>query len=238
MERTLQQMRDYVRLSLDVDEEELGDDLLNQYASDAWERAIGVSRVWKFYGVEYVLSTVAGTQSYNVMSNVTADRPASIVDPLASITDVRSDVWPLANRGHARQHALYTQTSPASSRPYEWSEFGQSLYLWPTPDTTYSIRITGYRQPRDWLGTAPAASATPDAPPEFHNMIQNAMLAASWAQQSDPEMAEFYSRSFAQDLSRVKARYATPMHPGIYVLGGGQAGSRQVGDRLRYDWEF
>lgn len=231
-EMTLQEIRDFVRASLDTDEEDLPDSLLDSFISDGWERAIGASRTWNFYAVEYTITTVASQQAYNVSG---ADADLDVPSRLESITDVRGDTWQLIPLDHARARQMYRRTSPSSSRPTRWSEFGQEVFLWPIPDTAYEVQVTGYRLPTDWIGAG--AGSTPDAPAEFSNIVAYAALAQGWAQQSDPEMATFYSQSFQRDVARVKARYATPLSSGPFVLNGPPRQSAYPIDRAIYDWE-
>lgn len=217
MEMSLQEIRDFVRGSLDVDAEELSDLILDVHISDGFDRAIGASRTWNFYAVENTITTTPGVQSYNVAGD-TGSLTTGITAPLASITDVRGDTWSLTPVDHRATRAAMRKTAPASSRPWGWSEFGQSIVLWPIPDTTYSVDIAGYRHPNDWM-TNPAN--LPDCPSDFHNLLAYHALARGWAQQSDPEMAGYYSQLFQTDLVRLKGRYTGQLGSGPYLQNGG-----------------
>lgn len=212
---SLQEIRDFVRGSLDVDDEELPDLILDVHISDGFDRAIGASRTWNFYAVENTITTTAGVQSYDVAGSALT---AGVTTPMASITDVRGDNGSLSPADHRATRAAYRRTSPGSSRPRVWTEFGTSVVLWPTPDTTYTIDIEGYRHPNDWM-TNPGN--LPDCPSDFHNLLAFHALSQGWAQQSDPEMATYYERLFGTDLQRLKGRYTGQMGSGPYVQNGG-----------------
>lgn len=213
---TLGGIRSFVRTSLDTDADELPDTLLNVFVEEAFDHAMNSSNQWSFYATVNTISTAAGTQAYDFGS---ATPHAGIAQPLQSIVDVRGDNFTLANLSHQTVRASMRRTSPSSARPWGWSEHGTSLYLWPIPDSVYTLEIAGYREPLDWM--AGGDGAIPDCPSEFHRPIAYYALARGWAQQSDPDMAAFYSSRFDVELSRLKARYATSAGMGPHVLNGG-----------------
>lgn len=218
MSLDLQALRNFVLVSLDTDVDEIPNTLLDIYISEGFDRIVQASTTWSFYAVENTLTTSAGVQSYNFGTD-DATRNAAFPYALLSITDVRGENNSLRPVAHQPTRAAFRQTSPQSSRPFAFSEFGESIYLWPIPDAAYPISVAGYRLPVDWV--AAGAGSEPDCPAEFHEVIAYWALARGFAMQSDPEMATYYSNLFDARVRTLKQRYATPRTAGPFVLNGG-----------------
>lgn len=214
----LQALRDFTLTSLDTDTEEIPYSILDVWIGEGYDLIIAASDVWSFFGVEYTLTTTVDQQAYNFGGNDT-DRDVAFSYPLRSIEDVRGDTWSLRPVAHAAVRAAFRTTSPSSARPWGFSEHGDSLYLWPIPDASYSVTISGYRSPIDWV--AMGAGSEPDSPDETHEAIAYHALSRGYAQQADPEMAAYYSQLFGAKVANFKKRYATPRSSGPFIRNGG-----------------
>jgi hypothetical protein len=211
-------IQDFVRTSLDTDDTELPDSLLNVYISEGYDNVIALSNQWSFFHVEDTLTTVADTQSYNIAGNDT-DRNVAFPYAYRSITDLRGETWSLQNVGHAAIRSQFRITSPSTARPTYWSEHGDLIYLWAIPDGAYEIVVSGYRSPIDWLTLG--SGSEPDGPDEMSDIIAMHALARGFAQQLDLETAQYYHAAFAQRSKQFVGRYTTPLAEGPKIHNGG-----------------
>ena len=228
-------IRSFVRTHLDVDVDELPNELLDVFMRDAVIRIISYfdeSPVW--LQSEYNFTTVVGQQSYDL------DSTAGMIVPTAlqTIDDVRGPFYSLTPRPHRQVRSEYREDAP-TGRPQQYSVWGRSLYLWPTPSQAESYWVTGIRQPNwDWLTSA---NQTPDLPEEFHPLIAQWALSRSYAQQDDPQMADFYRGEFSTELKNLSKRWRANLTAQPLVLNGGRITEpyrtqRTLGP-LIYDWE-
>ncbi len=207
-------MREFVRGHLDSDSEELPDLVIDRFFQDGSNRIENYSRTWAFRAVEYTLTTVESTQSYDLDTTTTLIDPA----PLRKITDVRGPTYSLTPRDHRAMRERNSSTSSSVGNPKVWTVWGRTLYLWPTPSEAVAYTLTGYRGIVDWIAT----NSAPDFPEEFHELIAWWGLNRSYAMLDDPEMATFYREEFASEL-RGRAKHHTNAQTGApLVMGGGE----------------
>lgn len=214
----LDAIRSFVLTSLDTDTDEIPFSLLDIYISEGFDRIVEASTQWSFYAQEATLTTVAGQQAYNFGGSDT-ERDDAFAYAALNILDVRGATFSCRPLAHAAVRAAMRTTSPSSARPWGFSEFGDSLYLWPIPDSAYTITIAYYRKPIDWV--ALGSGSEPDCPDEFHEVIAYHALSRGFAMQADPDMASFYSTLFDQRVKTLKSRYATPRTSGPFIQNGG-----------------
>ena len=230
MALTLQQIRDYVRLHLDLEIEDLPDQVLDFFIREGSRRIERAEPRWPFYEVSYSLTVSAGVESVTKVS-VGGD-----LDQITTI--VHSDALkhpPLVWVGFDAFQELRSQRA-AQGRPRFFSEQAGSLFFFPTPDIEYTFTVFGYRKPIDW--TAGGAGAMPDMPEELHNTVAVWALSKAYAQQEDPELASLYERQFADELNEFRRRLVITPHNQPLVLNGGAAPDplRSM-VRPRFDWE-
>jgi hypothetical protein len=225
-DQTVQSARDFVRLYLDTDTEELPDQLLDVFFDQALTRIDRASRRWRFYEAEFALATVASTQSHTF---------ASIDATLQDVTTVQGQRWqlePLSHEIAQRKYAFFI----GEQEPMFWSTYADTLYLWPTPGDAYSLVVRGYRKM-----TRPAdAGAAFDFPEDFHPLVLEYALARAYEQQDDDVMSQQKFLRFEQELAELKTRWETPPSGGT-VLGAGTRRTpwhgQDLPSRLLYDFE-
>ena len=228
-------IRSFVRTHLDVDVDELPNELLDVFMRDAVIRIISYfdeSPVW--LQSEYYFWTVEGQQAYDLDATAGMTLPT----PLQAIDDVRGPDYSLTPRPHRQVRSEYRDDAP-TGRPQQYSVWGRSLYLWPAPSEVDYFWVTGIRQPDwDWLTSA---DQTPDLPEEFHPLIAQWALSRAYAQQDDPQMADFYRGEFSTELKNLAKRWRANLTAQPLVLNGGRITEpyrtqRTLGP-LIYDWE-
>ena len=211
---TLQNIRDFARLSLQTDALDLPDSLVDTYANEALVRVLGLRDDWPHLYSEGTLAMVSGTGTYTLSS--------ASFNP-TTFTTIES-IWDDAVFGRSMIQMDYQEAAgrwigPSASvtaDPNWFSVYGGKVYLWPKPNATRSLRVGGYRSP-----TAMAASGDiPDIPLQFHAGIEYGVVAMAYAQQEDAELAQVW-KQFANESIMVAMRnlFMNRRHRPIILFG-------------------
>lgn len=212
---TAAEIRKFVRDSLDVETDDIPDSILNVWMNDAVTRIISYfDESPTFLQVEYSFVTSVEVQKYSLDSTVGLTDP----EPLQAIDEVRGPTWSLTPRQHRQVRESYPRTA-GSGNPLEFSIWGRDLYLWPKPSVEETFHVLGVRKiDTDW---ATAGTGVPDLPEEFHILIAHWALARAYAQQDDPEMANFYREEFAGTLTSIATRFVANTTALPMIMNGG-----------------
>ena len=237
---TASEIRTFVATSLDVDESDIPDEMLNVWMRDAVTRIISYfDESPTFLQVEYSFQTAIDQQSYNLdtLALFTNESEFPVVGasyPLQAIDEVRGPNYSLTPRQHRQVRESYRGDAP-SGRSQEFSLWGRDLFLWPKPSEVETYYLLGIRQPNwDWTENI-------DLPQEFHILVAHWALARAYAQQDDPEMANFYREEFAGTLTSIASRFVSNTTALPMIMNG--AGMREpyrtsrVLGPLVYEWE-
>lgn len=227
MPLTLQQIRDYVRTSLDIEQDDLPDTLLDTYVREGSKRIERAEARWPFYEAAYDVGIDVG-DDFTAKASIAPD-----LDQIAAIAHTAGSHPPLTWIGMDLMNELRSQRARVG-RPIHFSEWGGDVYWFPTPDVQYTMTVRGYRTAADWVSQG--AGASPDMPDELHNTIAVWTLSKAYAQQEDPELAALYERQFSDELNEMRRRLVVTPHQQPLVLNGG-SGRQLILARPRYDWE-
>lgn len=224
MAYTLEELRQYVRQHLDLDEDELPNVMLDVWARDASVKIARTRKRWPFFETSWTLTVGGGVADYNLNSL------SPVPDEITSI--VRNDRR-LVFMGRDEAEAAYLPYQQHSGEVTFWNVWGDELRLYPTPSGTDTLFLRGYRKVADWV--ADGAGAVPDFPSEFHDAIRLYLLAMAYLQQEDPEMAQQFIQAFNGEMDLLKKQFGDA--PGSYplVLGGGPRVRRGAGMRYPFD---
>jgi hypothetical protein len=204
----------FVRDITDLDETDLPSSLIRQYMKDGFNRIINLERRWPFLEATYSLSTVAGQRDYAMSSIGSGDlrEITSILDDstvgnrLSIITvDEAENVW----------HGSFD----TATRPLFFAEWGDTVKLYPKPDTVYPLVIRGYRKPSyAWVNDT---SQQVDCDDRLHDAIAYYAVSQTYKRQEDNEMARSYKDSFdeAVGLAR-KELMRGPSHRNMVLSRG------------------
>jgi len=226
MALTLDAIRTFVRLHLDLDTEDLPDSLVDVFIREGSKRIEKASSRWPFYEKVWTVSTMAGQRSYPFTDIGTdVDQIAAILRDDETLHWVGNDLYSILNPIDAT----------SQSKPVQYAWWNDTLYLTPTPDSAYTLTVFGYRDPIDWI--ANGAGAQPDLPDELHNTVAIWALSKAYIQQEDPEMGSVYERQFADELTEFKRRITETPHPQPLVLNGQAMSVMRPFGRMRFDWE-
>lgn len=228
---SLAEMRSFIRESLDSDDEELPNSLLDRFIVNGSAKIEGFSRTWSFRAVEYTFTTIANQREYNLdtYAGLTAPRP------VADITAIQGPSYELRPADHRKMRQMFPANSDSAGSPSWFTRLGRSLYLWPKPSGTITYTVIGYRQPTDWVGL----NSAPDFPDDLHELIAWWALNRAHVFLDDPELADFYRSEFDRELLIRSRQYLSGNDAQPLVVNGGtryDAGWPLL-PRGRYDWE-
>lgn len=231
MALTLQEIRDYVRESLDIEQDDLPDSLLDAYIREGSKRIERAEARWPFYEATYGVTLPSGETSV-AKSTVGAD-----LDQIVNIVHDNGSYPSLEWIGFDVYQELLKQQPDTTSRPMYYAEWGDTLHFFPEADTSYAVTVYGYRKAADWVSQG--TGATPDLPDELHNTVAMWALQRAYSQQEDPELSALYERQFSDELNEFRRRLVLTPQKQPMVLNRGPLRSRDaLLNRLRYDWEF
>lgn len=224
MALNLQQIRDYVRAHLTLVDVDLPDELMDIYIREGSQRVEQAETRWPFYEAVATLETVAGSAAYSIITSLPDD-----FDQVVAITSSSGDLAWVSPENMSTRTSVGGGTSDVPSHYTTW---GGQLTLWPTPSGAVDLTVRYYRKPRDWI--ADGTGGEPDMPSQLHNAVAVWALAAAYAQQEDPDMAQFYERRFEQELDVFRRRINEAPHAQPMVLGGNYVG--RTFPWMTYDW--
>lgn len=231
MAYTLQQFRDLVRLTMDLDADDLADLLVDEWVRDGAVRAQSKRQRWPFFEKTWTFSTVEGQSTYTVDA-ITAD--SGEAESIAEIRQVRGPRWDLKWVDISSIDQMSPQNSVRTGSPTHYARWGNGdLVLSPEPTVIETFQIRGFQEPTDWV--AGGAGNTSDMPDTFDSPILNWAIGRAYAQQDEPQTALYYADMSDLRLDELVKRYNdTP--PAIDVTMGGERRMSPLTDP-RFPWE-
>jgi hypothetical protein len=209
----LDTLRAQVREMADLDEFDLPNSVIDQYAKEGFQRIYALERRWPFLQQTYTFNTVNGQREY-------------LISTIGDIREIISivDGSPAGNRltliDHNNAEDVWIGNLDTASRPYFYSFWDGNVNLWPKPDTIYPMTVRAYRNPSYmWLTTT---TQTIDIDPWFHAILPYFVLARVYQRQEDAELSAMHMRNFEEGVALarrdlMKASSAQPV-----VLSGGR----------------
>lgn len=224
---TLQEIRDQVRNTVELDETDIPNSILDLFVQEGFDRIARDSRRWSFYEDEFTFTTTASQGSYSF---------ASIDSTLAEVDAIEHDSWLCLPISHQLATGQYAG-SDVTGTPTNFSVWNSKLFLWPVPDEVLTIEVRGYRSPTDWI--AQGAGATPDVPVEFHPLIVLWALHRAYLQQDDQASGQMLRQMFGEQFKVLKDDYtrAYVAEPSIVGAVHGRSFS-MLPPRLRYPFDY
>lgn len=210
---TLTTLRSQVRDMADLDETDLSNSVIDQFAREGFQRIYALERRWPILQESYSFSTVAEQREYSISTIGDIREIISVVDTStqgARLTlidyNVAEDIW-LGNLD-------------VSSRPYFYSFWNKKIQLWAKPDIVYPMTVRAFRNPvYTWLEDTEEEI---DLDEWFHAILPYFVLARVYQRQEDSELSNMYMKSFEEGVAfarrdLMKASSAQPV-----VMSGGK----------------
>ena len=213
MALTLAQLRTQVRTMADLDEVDLPDSAIDQYAREGFQRIYALERKWPYLEETYTFNTVANQREYPIAAIGDIREVISIVDTSAS-----GERFTLISNAEAEEIWLGNTDTP--SRPYFFSFWDKKIYLWPKPDSVYPITVRAYRNPTyTWLSNT---SLEIDIDEWFHQILPYFILGRVYQRQEDAELSAIHMRSFEEGVAFARRDLMRGSSAQPVVMSGGR----------------
>lgn len=212
MSITLTQLRTQVRNMVDLDETDLPDSVVDQFAREGFQRIYSLERRWPYLQETYSFNTVANQREYTIATIGDIREIISVVD--TSTSGARLTLIPYDNA-----EEIWLGNTDVPSRPYFFSFWDKKLQLWAKPDAVYPITVRAYRNPLyTWLTNT---SETIDLDEWFHALLPYFVIARVYQRQEDSDLSSMYMRSFEEGvgLARRDLMKASSAQPVIMSAG-------------------
>ena len=212
MSITLTQLRTQVRNMVDLDETDLPNSVVDQFAREGFQRIYSLERRWPYLQETYTFNTVANQREYTIATIGDIREIISVVDTSASGARLT-----LIDYNQAEE--IWLGNTDVASRPYFYAFWDKKLHLWAKPDAVYPITVRAFRNPvYTWLSNT---SETIDLDEWFHALLPYFIIARVYQRQEDSDLSAMYMRSFEEGvgLARRDLMKASSAQPVIMSAG-------------------
>jgi hypothetical protein len=197
----------------DLDEVDLPDTIVDQFAREGFQRIYALERRWPYLQETYTFNTVVNQREYTISTIGDIREIISVLD--TSSSGARLTLIPYDNA-----EEIWLGNTDVPSRPYFYSFWDKKLQLWAKPDAVYPMTVRAFRNPvYTWLSDP---DETIDLDEWFHALLPYFVLGRVYQRQEDAQLSQMYLNSFEQGvgLARrdlMKASSAQPV-----VMSGGR----------------
>jgi hypothetical protein len=212
MSITLTELRTQVRNMVDLDEVDLPNTIIDQFAREGFQRIYSLERRWPYLQETYSFNTIADQREYTIATIGDIREIISVVD--TSTSGARLTLIPYDNA-----EEIWLGNTDVPSRPYFYSFWDKKLQLWAKPDAIYPITVRAYRNPvYTWLSNT---EETIDLDEWFHALLPYFVIARVYQRQEDSDLSSMYMRSFEEGvgLARRDLMKASSAQPVIMSAG-------------------
>ena len=213
MSITLTQLRTQVRNMVDLDETDLPDSIIDQFAREGFQRIYALERRWPILQETYTFNTVANQREYTIST-------IGDIREIISVVDTSTQGARLNLIDYNEAEGIWLGNLDVASRPYFYSFWDKKLQLWAKPDIVYPMTVRAFRNPvYTWLSNVNEAI---DLDEWFHAILPYFIIARVYQRQEDSDLSAMYMRSFDEGVAfarrdLMKASSAQPV-----VMSGGK----------------
>lgn len=211
---TTAELTQFVWDVMDLEEVDLPAALVRQFMRDGFDRIVNLERRWPYYEVSYTLNTTAGQRDYSIASIGAGEftelttPPKTPLREVVSILDNSSAGNRLSITSIDDAEALWHGSFDVPTRPLFYTEWGETIKLYPKPDAVYPLSIRGYRKPSyTWVTDF---SKEPDLDYRFHTALAYYAISQAYKRQEDSEMTNQYKQSFDEAVQLAKLEIMRP----------------------------
>ena len=210
---TLTTLRSQVRDMADLDETDLPNSLIDQFAREGFQRIYALERRWPILQETYTFSTVANQREYTISTIGDIREIISIVD-----TSTQGARLTLIDYNQAEETWLGNLDVP--SRPYFFSFWDKKIQLWAKPDIVYSMTVRAFRNPvYTWLTDI---TENIDLDEFFHAILPYFVLARVYQRQEDAQLAAMYLGTFEEGVAIAKRDLMKASSAQPVIMSGGR----------------
>jgi hypothetical protein len=213
MSITLTQLRAQVRNMVDLDETDLPDSIVDQFAREGFQRIYALERRWPILQETYTFNTVANQREYTIST-------IGDIREIISVVDTSTHGARLNLIDYNEAEGIWLGNLDVASRPYFYSFWDKKLQLWAKPDIVYPMTVRAFRNPvYTWLSNVDEAI---DLDEWFHAILPYFIIARVYQRQEDSDLSAMHMRSFDEGVAfarrdLMKASSAQPV-----VMSGGK----------------
>ena len=210
---TLTTLRAQVRDMADLDETDLPNSLIDQFAREGFQRIYALERRWPILQETYTFSTVANQREYTISTIGDIREVISIVD-----TSTQGARLTLIDYNQAEETWLGNLDVP--SRPYFYSFWDKKIQLWAKPDIVYPMTVRAFRNPvYTWLTDI---TENIDLDEFFHAILPYFVLARVYQRQEDAQLAAMYLGTFEEGVAIAKRDLMKASSAQPVIMSGGK----------------
>ena len=180
MSITLEQLRTQVRNMADLDEVDLPDSIVDQFAREGFQRIYSLERRWPYLQETYTFNTVADQREYTIST-------IGDIREIISVVDSSTSGNRLTLIDYNQAEDIWLGNTDVPSRPYFYSFWDKKIQFWAKPDAVYPITVRAFRNPvYTWLTNT---EETIDLDEWFHALLPYFVLARVYQRQEDASKA-------------------------------------------------
>ena len=210
---TLTTLRAQVRDMADLDETDLPNSLIDQFAREGFQRIYALERRWPILQETYTFNTVANQREYTISTIGDIREIISIVD-----TSTQGARLTLIDYNQAEETWLGNLDVP--SRPYFFSFWDKKIQLWAKPDIVYPMTVRAFRNPvYTWLTDI---TENIDLDEFFHAILPYFVLARVYQRQEDAQLAAMYLGTFEEGVAIAKRDLMKASSAQPVIMSGGR----------------
>ena len=210
---TLTTLRSQVRDMADLDETDLPNSLIDQFAREGFQRIYALERRWPILQETYTFNTVANQREYTISTIGDIREIISIVD-----TSTQGARLTLIDYNQAEETWLGNLDVP--SRPYFFSFWDKKIQLWAKPDIVYPMTVRAFRNPvYTWLTDI---TENIDLDEFFHAILPYFVLARVYQRQEDAQLAAMYLGTFEEGVAIAKRDLMKASSAQPVIMSGGR----------------
>ena len=210
---TLTTLRSQVRDMADLDETDLSDAVIDQFAREGFQRIYALERRWPILQETYTFNTVASQREYTIST-------IGDIREIISVVDTSTQGARLTLIDYNDAESIWLGNLDVASRPYFYSFWDKKIQLWAKPDIVYPMTVRAFRNPvYTWLTNI---NETIDLDEFFHAILPYFVLARVYQRQEDSDLSNMYLKSFEEGVGiarrdLMKASSAQPV-----IMSGGK----------------
>jgi hypothetical protein len=196
----------------DLDETDLPDTIIDQFAREGFQRIYSLERRWPYLQESYTFNTVVNQREYTISTIGDIREIISVVD-----SSTAGNRLTLIDYNQAED--IWLGNTDVPSRPYFYSFWDKKIQFWAKPDAIYPITVRAFRNPvYTWLSNV---DETIDIDEWFHALLPYFVLARVYQRQEDAQLSQMYMNSFEEGvaLARRDLMKASSAQPVIMSAG-------------------
>ena len=210
---TLTTLRSQVRDMADLDETDLSNTIIDQFAREGFQRIYALERRWPILQETYTFNTVANQREYTVST-------IGDIREIISVVDTSTQGARLSLIDFNDAESIWLGNLDVASRPYFYSFWDKKLQLWAKPDIVYPMTVRAFRNPvYTWLTDI---TENIDLDEWFHAILPYFVLARVYQRQEDAQLAAMYLGTFEEGVAIAKRDLMKASSAQPVIMSGGR----------------